>query len=41
MDVGVLLLVVAPLGVVLAPAHWTSIWMDREFQGWMIAVPTG
>jgi hypothetical protein len=36
--VGVLLLVLAPLGVVLAPAHWTSIWMDREFQGWMIAI---
>jgi hypothetical protein len=37
-DIGVLLLVIVPLGVVLVPAHWTSIWMDREFQGWMIAV---
>jgi hypothetical protein len=27
-----------PLGAVLVPAHWTSIWMDREFQGWMVAV---
>ena len=27
-----------PLGIVLVPAHWTSIWMDREFQGWMIGV---
>jgi hypothetical protein len=37
-EVALLLLVIAPLAPVLVPAHWTSIWMDREFQGWMIAV---
>ncbi|MCA9664334.1 MAG: hypothetical protein KC503_02065 [Myxococcales bacterium] len=37
-DVLLLLLVMAPIGVRLIPAHWSSIWMDHEFQGWMVAV---
>lgn len=28
-----LLLALVALGLVLAPAHWSSLWMDREFTG--------
>ncbi|MCG3769554.1 MAG: hypothetical protein JW384_00683 [Nitrosomonadaceae bacterium] len=26
------------IGAILVPAHWTSIWMDREFTGWVAPI---
>ena len=37
-DAAVLGPLVALLGAVLIPAHWTSIWMDREFTGTVAAI---
>ncbi len=37
-EVGGLLLLVIFLGTVLIPSHWTSLWMDREFTGWVAPI---
>jgi len=31
----VLFLMLVALGFCMVPAHWTSIWMDQEFTGWV------
>src|SRR5579862_6054381 len=37
-EIAVLLGVILFLGVTLIPAHWTSIWGDREFTGWVAPI---
>lgn len=34
----VLVALMAAVGWMVVPAHWTSIWMDREFTGWVAPV---
>src|SRR5262245_5172631 len=33
-----LLVAIAVVGFMVVPAHWTSIWMDREFTGWVAPI---
>src|SRR5690242_1317379 len=34
----VLVSVFSALGFALVPSHWTSIWMDNEFTGWVAPI---
>jgi hypothetical protein len=38
LELALLLGAMALLGAVVVPAHWTSLWMDREFTGWVAPV---
>src|SRR5262245_53452578 len=33
-----LLAVLVIVGVAVVPCHWTSLWMDREFTGWVAPI---
>ncbi len=37
-DLTALSAVLAWMGVLIIPCHWTSIWMDREFTGWVVPI---
>lgn len=37
-DWSVLGIVLGGLALLIAPSHWTSIWMDREFSGWVAPI---
>lgn len=38
LEVAILLALLVYLGLQIVPAHWTSIWLDREFTGWQTPV---
>lgn len=37
-EVSFLLMLFIFIGIATVPAHWTSIWMDREFTGWVAPI---
>lgn len=38
LECGLLVVLMAAVGTFVVPSHWTSIWMDREFTGWVAPV---
>jgi hypothetical protein len=38
LEVFVLIVLIAVFGLFEVPSHWTSIWMDREFTGWVAPI---
>ena len=37
-ELALLLALFGAIGVAMVPAHWSSIWADREFSGWVVPI---
>jgi len=37
-EISLLLTVMLVVGMVVVPSHWSSLWMDREFTGWVAPI---